>query len=127
MIITSLLLASPFVTPPWVASRRVPSPHADEKAVIENDVWLGYGAIVLTGVTVGRGAVVGAGSVVTNDIPSYSVAAGVPARVVGQRFADASTIACHEAAIRKGRFVLSERGYDYCLIEPAFKFQEPSK
>ncbi len=106
---------------PWVGSHRFPSPYADEKAVIESDVWLGYGVIVLTGVTVGRGAVVAAGSVVTKDIPPYSIAAGVPACVVGQRFADAATIARHEAAIRDGRFSLSERSYDDCVIEPAFK------
>lgn len=53
--------------------------------VIEDDVWLGAGAIVLDGVTVGRGCVVGAGSVVTKDIPPFSVAYGVPARVVRQR------------------------------------------
>lgn len=112
---------------PWVGSRRIPSPYADEKAVIERDVWLGYGVIVLTGVLVGRGAVVAAGSVVTKDIPPYSIAAGVPARVIGQRFTDASAITLHEAAIRDGRFSLSERSYDHCVIEPAFKVEEPSK
>ncbi len=112
---------------PWVGSRRFPSPYADEKAVIESDVWLCYGVIVLTGVTVGRGAIVAAGSVVTKDIPPYSIAAGVPARVVGQRFADAATIARHEAAIRDGRFNLSERSYDDCIIEPAFKKEESHK
>ena len=104
---------------PWVGSQRFPSPHAAEQAVIESDVWLGYGVIVLTGVTVGRGTIVAAGSVVTKDIPPYSIAAGVPARVVGRRFADEATIACHEASIRNGRYALSERGYDQCTIEPA--------
>jgi acetyltransferase-like isoleucine patch superfamily enzyme len=50
--------------------------------VIEDDVWLGSGAVVTDGVTVGRGSVIAAGAVVTTDIPSHSVAAGVPARVV---------------------------------------------
>ncbi len=49
---------------------------------IGNDVWLGGGVSVLPGVTIGDGAVIGAGSVVTKDIPSYSVAAGNPCRVI---------------------------------------------
>jgi acetyltransferase-like isoleucine patch superfamily enzyme len=56
--------------------------------VIEEDAWLGVGVKVMSGVTIGRGAVVGAGSVVTRDIPSYAIAAGSPARVLrfrGQR------------------------------------------
>lgn len=50
--------------------------------VIERDAWLATRAMVLKGVTVGRGAVVAAGSVVTKDVPPYTVVAGVPARVV---------------------------------------------
>lgn len=52
---------------------------------IGSDVWIGSGVKVLDGVTIGDGAVVGAGSVVTKSIPSYSVAAGVPARVIKRR------------------------------------------
>lgn len=105
---------------PWVGSRRFPSQYADEEAVIEDDVWLGYATIVLTGVTVGRGSVVAAGSVVTRNIPPYSIAAGVPAKVIGKRFEDQATIDRHEAAIRDGNFRFSEKGYDHCLIEPSF-------
>lgn len=104
---------------PWVGSRRQPSPYIDEMAVIDADVWLGYGAVVLTGVTIGRGTVVAAGSVVSGNLPPYSIAAGVPARVIGKRFPDDETINLHEQAIRNGRFRFSERGYDHCLIEPA--------
>lgn len=53
--------------------------------VIEDDCWLGSGVKVLDGVTIGRGSVIGAGAVVTKDIPPYSVAVGVPAKVVAQR------------------------------------------
>jgi acetyltransferase-like isoleucine patch superfamily enzyme len=49
---------------------------------LEDDVWLGYGVIVLDGVRIGRGAVIGAGSVVNRDIPEGAVAVGVPAKVV---------------------------------------------
>ena len=52
---------------------------------IEDDVWFGVGAIVLDGVTIGKGSVIGAGAVVTRDIPPYSVAVGVPAKVVKKR------------------------------------------
>jgi acetyltransferase-like isoleucine patch superfamily enzyme len=53
--------------------------------VVEDDVWVGNAAILLDGVTIGRGAVVGAGSVVTHDVPPGAVAVGNPARVIRQR------------------------------------------
>ena len=54
--------------------------------VIEDDVWLGVGVIVLDGVRIGRDAVIGAGSVVTSDIPAGGIAVGVPARLVKKRY-----------------------------------------
>jgi acetyltransferase-like isoleucine patch superfamily enzyme len=54
--------------------------------MIENDVWIGHGAIVLSGVTIGRGSVVAAGSVVASDVDRYSIVAGVPAKEVAKRF-----------------------------------------
>jgi acetyltransferase-like isoleucine patch superfamily enzyme len=51
---------------------------------IGDDVWIGRGALVLPGVTIGDGAVVAAGAVVTKDVPAGSVVAGVPAKVVGR-------------------------------------------
>jgi acetyltransferase-like isoleucine patch superfamily enzyme len=53
--------------------------------VIEDDCWLGTGVKVIDGVTIGQGSVIGAGAVVTKNIPSYSVAVGVPAKVIAQR------------------------------------------
>lgn len=53
--------------------------------IIEDDVWLGYNVVVLSGVRIGKGAVIGAGSVVTRDIPAGGIAAGVPARVLKMR------------------------------------------
>ncbi len=52
---------------------------------VGDGAWLGYGVIVLDGVDIGEGAVVAAGAVVTADVPAYAIAAGVPARVIGQR------------------------------------------
>lgn len=60
-------------------------------AIIKNDVWLAANVIVLQGVKIGTGAIVGAGAVVTKDIPDYAVAVGVPAKVIKYRF-DQQTI-----------------------------------
>lgn len=54
--------------------------------VLGNDVWVGYGALVLSGVKIGDGAVVGAGAVVTRDVPAYAVVAGNPAQILRHRF-----------------------------------------
>jgi phosphonate metabolism protein (transferase hexapeptide repeat family) len=58
----------------------------DDRVVIGNDVWIGHAAIVLPGVTVGDGAVLAAGAVVTRDVPPYTVVGGVPARQIRERF-----------------------------------------
>ena len=55
--------------------------------VIDDDVWIGYGTTILSGVHIGQGAVVAAGAVVSKDVPPYAVAAGVPAKVIKFRFA----------------------------------------
>jgi maltose O-acetyltransferase len=54
----------------------------NEPIVIEKDVWIGAGVVVLGGVNIGEGAVIGANAVITRDIPAFAVAAGVPARVL---------------------------------------------
>jgi acetyltransferase-like isoleucine patch superfamily enzyme len=53
--------------------------------VIEDDVWIGYNVVVLSGVRVGRGAVIAAGSVVTKDVPAGAITAGIPAQVLKMR------------------------------------------
>ncbi|MVM28545.1 chloramphenicol acetyltransferase [Spirosoma sp. HMF4905] len=60
--------------------------------VIGNDVWLGYRASILPGIIIGHGSIIGSYSVVTRDIPPYSIVGGNPARVIRPRF-DESTIA----------------------------------
>lgn len=59
-------------------------PPSAKPVVIEDDVMIGANVVVLEGVTIGKGSVIGAGAVVTKDIPPYSVATGIPARVIKQ-------------------------------------------
>ena len=56
--------------------------------VIGNDVWIGYDAVIMAGVTVGDGAVIGARAMVTKDVPPYTIVGGVPARPIRKRFPD---------------------------------------
>jgi acetyltransferase-like isoleucine patch superfamily enzyme len=65
-------------------------PFAARKIVIEDDVWLGMRVIVMPGITIGRGAIVGAGSVITRDIPPFAVAWGTPCTVHRMREPSAS-------------------------------------
>lgn len=58
---------------------------------IGNDVWIGYGALICCGIKIGDGAVVGAGAVVTKDIPPYAIVGGVPAHIIRYRY-DEDTI-----------------------------------
>lgn len=63
--------------------------YQEEKLVtIGDDVWLGRNVVVMPGVTIGNGAIVAAGAIVTKDIPEYAIAAGVPAKVIKFREAD---------------------------------------
>lgn len=57
-----------------------------ERTVIGNDVWIGYRAIIRGGVKVGNGAIVGAGAVVTKDVPAYAIVGGVPAKIIRYRY-----------------------------------------
>jgi acetyltransferase-like isoleucine patch superfamily enzyme len=57
-----------------------------KKTVIEDDVWIGFRVIINAGVTIGRGAIVASGSVVTKDVPEYTVVGGTPAKFISLRF-----------------------------------------
>lgn len=55
--------------------------------VVGDDVWIGYGATILSGVHIGQGAVIAAGAVVNKDVPPYAIVGGVPAKIIKYRFA----------------------------------------
>ncbi len=56
--------------------------------IIEDDVWLGYGCMILSGVKISKGSVIGSGAVVAKDIPPYSIVVGNPGQVIKKRFSD---------------------------------------
>lgn len=56
--------------------------------VIGNDVWIGYDAIIMSGVKIGDGAIIGTRAIVINDVPPYTIVGGIPAKVIKKRFSD---------------------------------------
>lgn len=78
----------------------------DEDVTIEAGCWIGTRAIILKGVTVGRGSVVGAGAVVTKDIPPYSVYVGVPQSKIYSRFSE-DQVREHERILEERKIVIS--------------------
>lgn len=68
-------------------------PKIEKDIILGDDVWLGVNVVVVAGVTIGSGAVVAAGAVVTRDLPAGCIAAGVPARVIGERTPTSEVIA----------------------------------
>lgn len=54
--------------------------------IVDDDVWIGYGATIMSGVHIGQGAIIAAGAVVTKDVPSYAIVGGVPAKIIKYRF-----------------------------------------
>lgn len=73
----------------------------EHMVVVEDDVWIGHGAIVLAPVVIGTGSIIAAGSVVTRDVPRYSIVGGVPAKVLKMRFSVAEIVE-HERIIAHG-------------------------
>ena len=66
--------------------------------IIEDDVWIGYGAIIMSGIKIGKGSIIAAGSVVTKDITPYSIAGGNPAKFIRYRFTE-EEIKSHEIGL----------------------------
>ena len=73
-------------------------PDNDKDIIFEGDNWIGAHSIILRGVTIGEGAIIMAGSVVTKDVPAYAVYGGVPAHLVKMRF-DENTIIRHKELV----------------------------
>lgn len=67
----------------------IPEALSKGKIIIEDDVWIGMNSLILSGVKIGKGAVIGAGSVVSKDIPPYAIAVGNPCKVIKYRFSEA--------------------------------------
>ena len=86
----------PMVRSTWIGDRA-----AGERDIVRigADVWVGGGCVLLSGISIGEGAIVGAGSVVTRDVSAYSIVAGVPAREIGRRFASAEDERRHSESI----------------------------
>jgi acetyltransferase-like isoleucine patch superfamily enzyme len=83
---------------PWIYDQNISEHDPNHRIDIGDDVWIGYGATVLSRTKIGRGAVVGVRAVVTCDVPPYAIVVGTPARVVGSRFQE-HEIGPHEAGI----------------------------
>jgi len=60
--------------------------HIGSKVIIEDDVWIGFRATILPGIRLGKGCIIGAGAVVTKNVPSYAVMGGVPAKIIRFRY-----------------------------------------
>jgi acetyltransferase-like isoleucine patch superfamily enzyme len=102
----------------WVGGPDTPTAYREESIIVEDEVWVGYGAILMTGTRIGKGSVIAAGSVVTRDIPPYSIVGGNPARVIKRRFEEPDLIDRHEELIATGIFQFSERGYRHWVVRP---------
>lgn len=82
---------------PWVFDGSIQTTDM-HSVYIERDVWVGYNATILSGVRIGRGAIIAAGSVVTKDVDAYAIVAGNPARKIGSLFS-AEEIVDHESRL----------------------------
>lgn len=71
---------------PWIGHDNYQFKGKNLNITVDNDVWIGFGAIILSGVHIKKGAIVAAGSVVTKDVEAYSIVAGNPASCISMRF-----------------------------------------
>ncbi|MGY2066389.1 DapH/DapD/GlmU-related protein [Blastococcus sp. SYSU DS0619] len=94
------MVGVPMLKATWVGDR----PATGRDGIrIGRDVWIGGASVVLSGVSIGDGAIVGAGSVVTHDVPPFGIVGGVPARTIGWRFPEESQREEHLRRLDRGR------------------------
>jgi acetyltransferase-like isoleucine patch superfamily enzyme len=79
------------------------------KIVIEDDVWIGQGVIILTPARIGRGSIIASGSVVNKDVPRYAIVAGVPAKMVKMRFKPEQIVEHESLLILHGELAAEDR------------------
>jgi acetyltransferase-like isoleucine patch superfamily enzyme len=94
-------------------------PNEAGSVVVGNDVWIGTRAIILSGVTIGDGAIIGAGAVVTRNVPPYAVVAGVPAKVIRFRYTQEQIAALLRIAWWNWNLdkIRSNMDYFYCDVD----------
>jgi len=82
------LTVSAFPYVPYVGNFVKERNQSYQKVIIKNDVWIGANSVIMPGVTIGNGAIIGAGAVVTKNVPDYAIVAGVPAKIIKYRFSE---------------------------------------
>lgn len=82
----------------------------NQKTIIENDVWIGFGAIILSGVRVSEGCIIAAGAVVSKNTEPYCIYAGVPAKKIGNRFESKQELQMHVESIHQKYATCNKRG-----------------
>jgi virginiamycin A acetyltransferase len=85
-------------SPSFISESRPSKLKRKGSVLIQNDVWVGHGVTLLSGITIHNGAIIGAESVVTKDVPSYAIVAGNPAKIIGYRFPEEERAALNEIA-----------------------------
>ena len=84
--------------------------HLSDPVSIGSDVWIGFGAIILSGLSIGDHSIVGAGSLVTSDVPPNTIVAGHPATIIKRRFSDADLETHREGLRARGVRLSMHRG-----------------
>lgn len=91
----------PMIHSTWVGDRDA---RPGDRIAIGDDVWIGAASVIMSGITIGEGAVIAAGSVVTKSVAPYSIVGGNPARLIRERFSDPSQIDVHRRLMKTNGF-----------------------
>lgn len=84
--LTTYPFPAPVMNEEWPEAKHIPGHPVRGSIKIGNDVWIGKNATIIASVEIGDGAIIAAGSVVTSNVPSYSIYGGVPAKIIRYRF-----------------------------------------